>query len=357
MSIDLFCYQAECGDAIHIRYTGNDGNPHNIFLDSGFERTYRNILQQEIECLIRNEESIDLWVVSHIHDDHIGGVIKYIKSVENNEIKDITKYWFYNSPHNYSAVLYKETNIISLPTSIAQGDKLYNFLYLNNMLPKQDITTDLGIQDFFGMKIRILSPNTSIIKELRNKYQTGIPFEENEMNVISHATSTIGYDYHKRMNNFNLEEFKEDDSLENKSSISLLLEYQDKKILWLADSHPSVVIDSLVQNGYSNKQPLICDYIILSHHASKGNNSSLFFDMVKCNKYIVSSNGENKYCLPNKEVFARIIRNKHRDLSELYTFYFIYDTSNLKTIFKSDDNDIYDSLNFNVVYNKYHFII
>jgi ribonuclease BN (tRNA processing enzyme) len=356
MGIDLFCYQAECGDAIHIKYIGTDGNPHNIFLDSGFERTYKNILQQKIEWLVKRNESIDLWVVSHIHNDHIGGTIKFIKSIENDEIHDVTRNWFYNPPCDYSTIS-SPKNIISSPASITQGDKLYNYLYQNHKLPKQDITTDLCSQDFFGMKIHILSPSPSIITELRNKYQTRIPFEEDEMVTISHATSSIGYDYHKRINDFDLDEFKEDDSLENRSSIALLLEYQDKKILWLADSHPSVIVESLVQRGYSINQPLICDYVILSHHASKGNNSSFVFNMIKCNNYIISSNGENKYCLPNKEVLARIIRNKNRDFSVLCTFNFTYDTPTLRMIFKSDETNICDSLNFNVAYDIHHFIV
>lgn len=354
--MELFCYQAECGDAIRIRYIDDDGNPHNIFLDSGFERTYRNILRQEINKLIKTEENIDLWIVSHIHDDHIGGIIKYIKSVEAKEIQDIVKVWFYNSPRQYPISPKTKSDGISFAMSINQGDKLYNFLNERNKLPKKDITTDLEIQNFLGMKIHILSPTPSIITELRNKYQLNIPFEENEICTISHATSAVGYDYNKKIEDFNIDEFNEDNSLENRSSISLLFEFQNKKILWLADSHPSVIVNSLTKMKYDNNDPLICDCMILSHHASKNNNSSLLFDMIRCDKYIITSNGENKHSLPNKEVLAKIIRNKKRDLSISCSLYFTYNTLNLRNIFKYDNNDIFKKWNFNPVYSSESYI-
>lgn len=348
--MELFCYQAECGDAIRISYIGSDGNPHNIFLDSGYERTYRNILRQEINTLIQAGESIDLWIISHIHDDHIGGIMKYIKSVEGKEIQDITKAWFYNPPRQYAVSSNTKENISSI-MGIDQGDNLFKFLRTNSKLSKKDINTNLETQSFFGLRIHILSPTSSTITKLRNKYKTGIPLQTNEIDEISYATAAAQYDYDKKIEDFSLDEFNEDDSLENRSSISALIEYQNKKILWLADSHPSVIVESLTQKGYSVKQPLICDYVILSHHGSKGNNSSSLFDMIKCDKYVISSNGENKHCLPNKEVLAKIVRNKNRDLSIPYFLYFTYDTPNLRDMFLSDSKNVYDKWNFQTIYS------
>jgi len=264
---------------------------------------------------------------------------------------DITKQWYYNPPRKYPTMTDKKENYTSSPSSMVQGDKLYNYLHQNNKLPYQDITTDLKQQDFSGLQIHILSPTTSIIKELRDKYKSGISHEKNEINTISFATSVATYDFHQKVENFDLSEFTEDSSLENRSSIALLLEYQDKKILWLADSHPSVIIESLVQQGYSINQQLICDYVILSHHASKGNNCSALFNMIKCKKYIISCNGENKHCLPNKEVLSKILRNSNRDLSVPYFLYFTYNTPNLNKIFVSDGSNIFDIWNFEIIYN------
>jgi beta-lactamase superfamily II metal-dependent hydrolase len=351
--MELLCYQAECGDAIRIRYIGNDGKPHNIFLDSGYERTYRNILEKEINTLIQQEEIIDLWIISHIHDDHIGGAIKYIKSINDGEIKDIVDKWLYNPPRYY--IVMANDNNVSLAKSIRQGDMLYDYLFQKNKLPNFDIVSDMKNSQYielFGLKITLLSPTLQTLEELRNKYKDGKSLEQSEDDSICQAKSAYNSDYHIPLDDFNISIFDEDDSLENKSSISALFEYEDRKILWLADSCPSVIFKSLMNLGYSVQSPLQCDFVVVSHHASKGNNSSQLFNVVKCNNYIISSNGENKHYLPDKETISRIIRNEYRSKKSSCNLYFTYGTQNLKDIFRSDGNKIFEKWNFISVYSN-----
>lgn len=49
-----------------------------------------------------------------------------------------------------------------------------------------------------------------------------------------------------------------------------------------ADAHPSILLESLNQKGYSIKHPLECNYVILSHYASKENNNTPLFNLIKC---------------------------------------------------------------------------
>ncbi len=352
--MELFCYQAECGDAIRIRYIGNDQRPHNIFLDSGYERTFRHVLQYEINSLIQAGEFIDLWIVSHIHDDHIGGIIKYIKLINDDEFEDITQRWLYNPPRRYVQRT-QNCEDVSSAKSIRQGDILYNYLFQNNKLPESDIISN-SIHDLFGLKITIISPTLQTINELRKKYSDGKPLEKNEDESISKAKSILNFDYHLPLESFNLSDFEEDDSLENRNSISAIFEYENTKILWLADAHPSVIYESLLKMGYSIFYPFGCDFVIVSHHASKGNNSSDLYNIIKCNNYIISSDGENKHFLPSKEALSRIIRNRYRDLKSTYNLYFTYNTANLKEIFLSERENIYDKWNFKTIYSDKKYI-
>lgn len=255
-NIQLYCYQAECGDAFRIRYIGNDNKVHNIFIDSGYERTYRHILQTEIEIISKSNEAIDLWVVSHIHDDHIGGVIKYIKTIKEDEITDIVKEWFYNPPRNYTPL--KRQNTISSTSSIDQGDFLYDYLCQMGKRPLYDVINNLEEKDFHGLKIEILSPNVENLQKLRDKYKKNIPLEKCEYDEISYAKSSSNNDYHIPLNSFKLDNGKEDNSIENGSSISILSTYMNAKILFLTDSHPSVIISCLKEKGYSDKVRLCC---------------------------------------------------------------------------------------------------
>ncbi len=302
-------------------------------------------MQSEIEAIFQAKEVIDLWIVSHIHDDHIGGIIKYIKAIKDDEITDIVKEWYYNPPRNYLPL--KQQNTISSASSINQGDLLYEYLCQIGKQPQFDVINDLEVKAFHGLSIEVLSPNTTNLQELREKYKKDIPLERNERDEISSVKSPSSNDYNISLKAFSLNDSKEDDSKENGSSIAFLATYKDFKILFLADSHPSVITSYLKGKGYTNKKPLMCDYVIVSHHGSEGNNSNDLYSLIRCNNYIFSTNGE-KHNLPNKSVLAKILRNQNRDLNEQYNIYFPYDTVILHDILENEDINTYNRGNFEI---------
>ena len=69
-------------DAIIIRFTGEKGGVHNIFVDGGDKKSrkicYTDKLKKELETLFGMGESIDLWVITHVDDDHIEGLCNFI---------------------------------------------------------------------------------------------------------------------------------------------------------------------------------------------------------------------------------------------------------------------------------------
>jgi beta-lactamase superfamily II metal-dependent hydrolase len=345
-------YQAECGDAARIKFIGNDNKYHNIFIDSGFERTFRFVLEEDIRQIEKDNEKIDLWILTHIHDDHIGGVIKYLDAIDNGEFKDIVNQWFYNIPRFYPITKKDMKSYFSKATSISQGDHIYEYLKLNEKISELDITSKLQTIDLFGLKLTILTPSVKKLNKLRDKYPFGSinELEKSELTSISDAKATKKTDYKIKLVDFDLENFIEDKSIENGSSISMITEYQNKKILWLADSHPSDIMTSLQKLGYSKENQFECDWVKVSHHGSTANNSNELYDLIKCNNYLFSSNGENKHNLPNKECIAKILRNKNRNMNIIYKLYFTYDNETLRSIFKNDSHDELKELNFNTFF-------
>lgn len=101
--------------------------------------------------------------------------------------------------------------------------------------------------------------------------------------------------------------FEEDESDNNKHSFALLLDFRGRRFLWMADAVPSVVCQSLREIGYSEENPLACEYMTLSHHGSKKNTNMEILSLVRCNKFIVTGDGLNTYNLPNKETMARVV--------------------------------------------------
>jgi flavorubredoxin len=70
MKITIF--QADKGDCLMIQ--GQDGR--NIFADGGIKGSYRKHVRVTLGELANNGEIIDLVYVSHIDQDHIGGIPK-----------------------------------------------------------------------------------------------------------------------------------------------------------------------------------------------------------------------------------------------------------------------------------------
>ena len=350
--MEIYTYQAECGDATRIRFLGSDRRYHNIFIDMGFERTFRTVLQSDIKNIRIENEAIDLCIISHIHDDHIGGAIAYIQAISSGEEQDIIKEWFYNPPRYFQNIYPIAHNEISSAKSVRQGDELLSYLVSHNKKYNSEVSSDLPVIDFLGLAITILSPDKKGLQDLRKKYEKVKAIDYQEFTLISEAKSAIGYDYKKRLIDFDLNDWKEDDSIENKSSIGLLMEFQGKSFLWLADSHPSTIIESLKKLGYSESNPIVCDWCKVSHHGSKGNNSTEMFGLIQSNNYMLSVNGENKYYLPSKECLARILRNPNRLKGSHYKLHFTYDNDILRGIFNSDGSNVFKQFDFSVQYQN-----
>jgi beta-lactamase superfamily II metal-dependent hydrolase len=343
MKISFF--KAECGDAASIRYFGSDGKYHNIFIDSGYGRTFRFVLEDEIKEIIELGEIIDLWIISHVHDDHIGGILKYIETIKSGEYPDIVQQFFYNPPRKYRFDI--SADDISDASSIQQGDVLYEYLKSNNKLLDSDLVNTSIPIDLYGLKITLLSPSLEKLLALRKKYpvETNNEFEKEEEVSISEAVSGQN-DYNKSFEDFDFKLWKEDSSIENGSSISFITEFENYRILWLADSHPSDILQALKRLGITKTLKIDCDLVKVSHHGSSGNNSQELYSLINCNNYIFSTNGENKHNLPSKECLAQILRVSNRDISIKYFFYFTYCNETLESIFSAESKEIFVKYNF-----------
>jgi beta-lactamase superfamily II metal-dependent hydrolase len=350
---EIFFYKSECGDAARIRYLGTDGEYHNIFIDSGYKRTFKNIISKHINEIQVTNEMIDLWVVSHIHDDHIGGIQQFVKQIELGQSKDTINKWFYNCPRRTNLIR-DVSNSPSNVKSIRQADIFSGYLNRINKIAEEDIVSSSIPIDFFGLQVHILAPSIKKLGKLRAKYESdlGLPLEKFEGETISEAKAVVNDDYYIKLGDFDLYNWDEDDSVENGSSISILTDYKGIKTLWLADSHPSDIVTSLTQMGYSKDNKIKCELVKVSHHGSKGNNSDELYNLIDCCNYLFSADGKNKHKLPTKESIARILRNEHRNMLSTYNIYFTYDNNVLRSIFSNEKESVFKELNFSPIFSN-----
>lgn len=336
----LFCYKAKCGDAFHLQYEGESGMCRNIFLDMGYSKTYTQVLKGVISNIIGSSEQIDALFLSHIHDDHIGGASRFIKDIHKDcALENVVSRWIYNPPRKYDVEQVSD-NKNGVLCGIVSGDKVYEYIQSHSPLDWGDVIEGMSFS-IDGMTVTILSPNEGKLNLLREKYSNNRPLCKSETNEVSVEAGNVVDDYATLLNDFNIECFQEDTSVENASSIAALFEYVGKRVLWLSDSVPSVIMHSLFKLGYSEVNKLHCDAVLLSHHGSVANNSLALFKMIQCRKYIISADGINRHCLPNKETVARIISAS----SELpVTLYFNYDDGRLVRMFKPDNQEYVKSI-------------
>lgn len=321
MSVKIKPLESFHGDSILVSFD-DKGTTRNILIDGGPGNTYSKppkALKREIEKIEKSGENIDLLVITHVDDDHIGGIIR-IFEYEDPNLDKIQKVWF-NSGDLISKFFKtkvdpgRENPLIlrSDPDmSIKQGITLENSLKKMNCWEREVIYSGRDTVRFYGSNINILSPNKKGLRKLNKKWEKE---EEGEVDLAGDYT-----DYKIPISKLITRRFKEDKSVPNESSISFLFECQGKKILFLADAHPSVAAGSIKKLGYSSRKKLELDMVKIAHHGSRRNISPGLLKLIKCRNYLISTNGK-RYGLPDKEAMARIISaNKKKTC-----IYFNYD--------------------------------
>lgn len=334
MDITLEILEAYHGDSLLIRY--GTKKKVNILIDGGISRTYNRTLKNRIQTLIKSGENIDLLVMTHIDDDHIGGIISLFQDVDID--KGIIKRIWFNSGKvissflNSNSIINESRDIRLLmndqtQVSVTQGQCLEDEIIKIGiqLLPILEQPEPFNIE---GATLIVLSPNREGLEMLNESWE----YETDTVTEVSSCKT----DYDKSIEELvEKDVFKIDSSKVNKSSIAFLFEYMNKRVLMLGDSHPDVIVNSLEKLGYSKENKLKVDVIKVSHHGSSGNTNRRLLDIVICKNYIVSTNG-SRHGLPNKKCLARIINSSVEDI----IFHFNYDIA--QDIFTEEEKEKYN---------------
>jgi beta-lactamase superfamily II metal-dependent hydrolase len=328
MNIDFL--NAGCADAIHINFVGNDEKPHNILIDGGSEKgdVYINTLRERIHDIINvKKEIIDMWIITHIDDDHIGGILRLLKDTELLEAVDLsrTTFWFNYSIWDYDSG-FRNNNL----KNVKQGITLRNYLLENSNI-KENIRDDDDVIDLWGAKATILSPDSKSYDALLKVWENEeIKLRQPE---VSSRKKTRKNDYKIKIEDFDIAKEVKDNSEENGSSIAFILEYNDEAILFSADSHPWVLASSI--SRISNGKKLKLKYMQIPHHGSRYNTSNALLKLIDCEDYIISADAYNRSNLPNKETFIKVLK---ANPDKVVNFHITQENDLTQNIFKVDED-------------------
>lgn len=322
--ITIKCLPANIGDSILLSYNNTE-----ILIDTGTKRTYKTALKDLFKQLIQ----IDLLILTHIDEDHIGGILKYYDD-QNKKDDIIKKVWFNSSDNisnflNFPLIMQNQIFIedsSDLDMSVKQGITLEKIFISKNILNDKAILA-LSQYEINKGRFTILSPDIIHLGLLQDDW--GI--ESNKQINMSQES-----DYHKSIDELCKNPFKDDTSLANKTSIAFLFEYDKYKLLFLGDSSPMVVKNNLIKLGYNKVNKLSIDVIKVSHHGSKNGISNSLLELITCTNYIISTDGSNG--LPDKEALAKIITSQE----DAVYLHFNYYNENISSIFSEEERKKYN---------------
>lgn len=303
MKLEIKMLEAFHGDCFMISL--EDETVRNIVVDGGISKTYIRNLCFEIKSIIEKKQDIDLMFITHVDDDHIGGIITFF---EDDQIdKKVVKRVIYNSALAVSNSLktkYDSSREIHInkvsdrKVSYGQGKTLENELLKYNLLDSE-IVKALDKINLGNATITLLSPRNIEVSKLNKRWER----ESSEKRKASASKNDYKKSIKELLKN---DRFNKDKSIVNRSSISFLLEYGQFKVLMLADSRSDIITKSLNRLGYNKNKKLVLDYVKLPHHGSKNNLYYDLLEIIDCKKYIISTDG-GIFNHPDKITLARIL--------------------------------------------------
>lgn len=309
---------ATIGDSIWVTY-GDADHQHHLLIDGGTAGT-RNHIHSELRNLPEGERLVELMVVSHVDKDHIGGILTML---ERNEVEfKVNDFWFNAFRHM--------PQVDDALLSVAQGERLTNALDDRDetitwngafdeqavVIPESGDLPEITLAG--GMKLTLLSPNLDALHEMGDEWAHEVLGEGLEPGgELSEEEEAPDFDDMllggalPDVVTLAESDFDSDDSPANGSSIAFLAEFEGKRVLFAADAHVPLLLDSLEKISPGEK--LDVDLFKVSHHGSKRTISRELVEKVNCRRFAISTNG-SIFRHPDHEAVARILVGDQDDL-------------------------------------------
>lgn len=259
--LEAYGYDAGRGDCVRLRF----GDTNNVFVDTGTMRFARRL---ETLCEELSAESLDLLVLTHADDDHIGGILRLLRTGWKCPFAEVrmNRRGSAGSGHAY--------------LSTQQNDEVYDRLVSQGVrvLPMlAGCEFEVG-----GASIRTLGPKEIAI----GSEKSNVPL-------------AYGRDYGKTLDALAKEPIRRKDrSPSNRDSIVFTFAYEGHSILLTGDAWAEDLIESLEDGPHS------FDLVKLPHHGSTGNISEGFPQAIRCSDFLVCADGTLH---PDKQTIAKLI--------------------------------------------------
>ena len=291
--LKIHVIDAAHGDCIFLDFESTkiliDCGPYKPFL------TRRNV-HNNLKQLLGPEQKIDLAIVTHNDDDHIGGFESLIdggvklETIIFNSLQDIPDI----IKNSQKQISYNQDNALKQKLLAERGIKTLCLTRDSSQLTINDITLTAITPTVEALECMLKDANVQKEREEKKKRQKQISSSKTEEIKPEEALQKIqsGQDV-----------FVKDPSITNRSSIGLVIQCGCFSGLFLGDAHAEDVIEGLNILGFNNHQ---FDVVKISHHGSERNTNIESLSLLGKTDYILCANNE-KHHHPNNITLARIL--------------------------------------------------
>lgn len=308
------------GDSILV-----SSNGEHMLVDGGDDTTF---LFRELDHIHANKESLNYLIITHHDSDHIKGILDLFEQLKQGRYgvpKKFIKRVYFNSPRLFKGkIISGNTNSLSYKQAFQLEERICHFdLLWDKLLTDESEAFKVG-----DLNVKCLSPNKQIVDSYSN-------------DKGAYLSSITGGDWGKSL--IELEKYLSDKKLDkatpNESSVVLEIERNEFRTLLTADITPlrldQILSHAVKQNG--NKL-LNYSFFKLPHHGSHRNLTLNILSKIKCNNYVISTDGNNNY-LPNKKTILKVLK-QNIDKNSKHYFYFnheeVVDKLNISQIEKEN---------------------
>jgi beta-lactamase superfamily II metal-dependent hydrolase len=354
-----------------------------VLVDGGMPASYQRHVAPALGRLRSQDKAIDVVYVSHIDQDHIGGVLRMLDDEaawlihlfkKKNKAKagnkkpavprppEIKKIW-HNAFHeqltkNAGAVeeaLAAAAPVLSsaellqmrevglqhadLVTSVNEAIRVSRRIGkgqlgipLNPEAKGKLMMSRKGQKPFTigGMKVTILGPTEKHLRTLREDWNTWLRKNEKALKTIREKSArdekSFGASNVSRLLralSLKAEAFGDPDSVTppNLASLTLLVEEGNDSILLTGDARGDQIIDGLREAGRLTGKTFSVDVLKVQHHGSKNNIDPTFCKAVIATDYVFCGNGE-QHGNPHPDVVKLIAEERQKVSATKFRFWF-----------------------------------
>ena len=368
-------FQSDEGDCNLLQ--SDDGK--NILCDGGLAKSMRNHVRDNLNELIGSDGMLDYIYVSHIDQDHIGGVLRLLKDsldwkvydyhqekndsdirkpqsprppkigglwhnsfsdqVDKNE-GEISDLLAASAPVMFGTAIpelvYAAEEAVKIAYSIPQAIKVSRFCK-NDLLdiPVNSIPGGTGPTKLLyfkkspksfnvgSLKFTIIGPSESELDDLRDGWNNWVKKHQNRIDSIQK-------EIHKQIEKFVNEQLETTPfdyrnwngvpdfkgvSIPNVASLMLMVEEGSKKLLLTGDSQQEKILEGLNVAGYLDDGHIHLDVLKVQHHGSEHNLDENFVRHISADHYIFCGNGTHGN--PEPEVLNMVYRSRMGPKSKL----------------------------------------